>query len=138
MRAAERRYHRGRGVNPGTGVGGRRSTREMRAAERRYHKGRGANPGMGVNPGAVWAGGGVPAKCEPRSGVIIKAGVLTPALMWTDVDLTFLRPRAVERRNRGGGCKHLGGRANPGAGQPHKYFSSNSTPCLIKNSRYSS
>jgi hypothetical protein len=85
----------------------------MRAAERRYHKGRGANPGMDVNPGAAWAGagapakceprsgviivnpgigagGGVPAKCEPRSGVIIKAGVSTPALMWTDVDLTFL------------------------------------------------
>jgi hypothetical protein len=75
----------------------------MRAAERRYHKGRGAIPGMGVNPGAAWAGAGVPAKCEPRSGDIIKAGVSTPALMWTDVDLTFLRPRAVERRNPGGG-----------------------------------
>ena len=44
--------------------------------------------GVGVSqprvstPALAWAGGGVPAKCEPRSGAIIKAGVSTPALEW--------------------------------------------------------
>jgi hypothetical protein len=56
-RTAERRQHKGRGVNPGAGVqpGDRVENNPIpsfsKAAERRQHKGRGVNPGAGVQPG---------------------------------------------------------------------------------------
>jgi hypothetical protein len=73
-------------------------------------------PGVST-PALAWAGAGVPAKCEPRSGVIIKAGVQTP--VWVS---TPACSRAAERRH------HKGRGVNPGIDVDGRGFDISPTP----------